>query len=283
MTTSRNNLLLVDGTLWVLTARIGLPVFDFDFEAFLPCSHPWKLPLGISAVARVGAFEDYESEYRRLEAEGIQLAHTPQQHFLCSQLPNWFPLIEDLTPRSKWYDQVPRADQIAADFGWPIFMKGVRQTSQHRKSLSIIEGPAMFEQAMQSYCQDPILKWQGIACREYIPLRQVGDPSNVDRIPSSFEFRTFWWKSILVGYGRYWWEENPYGMTGTEKVAALDLAQEAARRLAVPFLVIDIAQTAEGKWIVIECNDAQESGYAGALPLSIRQNILQIEKGHSLA
>ncbi len=140
----------------------------------------------------------------------------------------------------------------------------------------------MFEQAMQVYRFDPILQWQGIVCREYVSLRRAGEIAVEDRIPSSFEFRTFWWKGTLVGYGRYWWESEPYGMTAAEKAAALGIAQEAARRLAVPFLVVDIAQTTKGKWIVIECNDAQESGYAGALPLSVWQNVLQIEKVQSV-
>lgn len=32
------------------------------------------------------------------------------------------------------------------------------------------------------------------------------------------------------------------------------------------------------RWIVIECNDAQESGYAGASAIGIWQNILTIER-----
>jgi hypothetical protein len=46
----------------------------------------------------------------------------------------------------------------------------------------------------------------------------------------------------------------------------------------VPFLVIDIAQTAEGEWIVIECNDAQESGYGGVERLALWQEVFEIEE-----
>jgi len=42
----------------------------------------------------------------------------------------------------------------------------------------------------------------------------------------------------------------------------------------VPFLVVDVAITAKGRWIVIECNDAQESGYAGVSPLALWTSIL---------
>ena len=132
---------------------------------------------------------------------------------------------------------------------------------------------------MRAYRHDPILQWQGIVCREYVPLRPVGDAKH-NRIPSSFEFRTFWWKGELVGCGRYWWEERPYDMSPAERTAAISVAAEVAHRVGVPFLVVDIAQTVDGRWIVIECNDAQESGYAGAAPIGIWQNIVAIEKRH---
>ena len=46
----------------------------------------------------------------------------------------------------------------------------------------------------------------------------------------------------------------------------------------VPFLVVDLAMTATGRWIVIECNDGQESGYAGVSPIGLWQTILKTEE-----
>lgn len=57
----------------------------------------------------------------------------------------------------------------------------------------------------------------------------------------------------------------------------LALAGEAARRLRVPFLVVDIAQREDGRWLIVECNDAQESGYAGTSPLGLWQRVAQLE------
>jgi hypothetical protein len=37
--------------------------------------------------------------------------------------------------------------------------------------------------------------------------------------------------------------------------------------------------TADGNWIVIECNDGQESGYAGVLPLAMWAKMIAIEGG----
>ena len=46
----------------------------------------------------------------------------------------------------------------------------------------------------------------------------------------------------------------------------------------LPFIVIDIAQKADGNWVIIECNDGQESGYASVSPIALWQEIIDIEK-----
>jgi ATP-grasp domain, R2K clade family 3 len=121
-----------------------------------------------------------------------------------------------------------------------------------------------------------------VVCREYVPLRIVEALAG-DRLPSAFEFRTFWWKGKCVGCGRYWWDGKAYELMEEEAEAGLAVAREAARRLTVPFLVIDIAQRADGGWLVVECNDGQESGYGGIEPLSLWQRIIVIEDGCSPA
>jgi hypothetical protein len=53
--------------------------------------------------------------------------------------------------------------------------------------------------------------------------------------------------------------------------------EQAVVALRWNFVVIDLAQTITGKWIVIECNDGMESGYAGASPFAIWQAIIDQE------
>jgi len=163
-----------------------------------------------------------------------------------------------------------------AGLGWPLFVKVTRQTSHHRRSLSVIDGPEQFRRAMEAYGKDPVLRHQGVACREYVRLRLVED-ADPGRLPSAFEFRTFWWRGELAGWGRYWWEGRPYRVTGREEAACLGVAGEAARRVGVPFLVVDGAQAEDGRWLVIECNDGQESGYP-AFSVALWQRVIDIER-----
>lgn len=83
----------------------------------------------------------------------------------------------------------------------------------------------------------------------------------------------------LAGYGPYWFEGLRYRATEEEREVGLSVPREAASRLDVAFLVVDIALALDGRWIVIECNDGQESGYAGVSPLGLWQAILTSEGG----
>lgn len=272
-----SDLLLVEDTVWVLTAPVGLSIYDFNFDLFLNCRRPWQRPRLVEAVARIGAVDDYLGTFGSLLRDGVRLIHTPEEHERCSLLPHWYPLLEGLTPKSLWFHGLPDVKQIESELGWPIFTKGVRQTSGHRRKLSIIDGPESMKRALAAYAEDPVLRWQDIACRKFVPLRPVAFDTG-DKLPASFEFRTWWCRGKLAGLGRYWWEGPHYSMTEAESGEALSLAEEVARRINVRFLVVDVAQTATGEWIVIECNDAQEGGYPGIAPVVLWRKILEIER-----
>ncbi|HVI04360.1 MAG TPA: ATP-grasp domain-containing protein [Enhygromyxa sp.] len=269
-----DDLFEIGGALWLWTRPVGQSVYDFDFERMLGVRRPYDRPAPIEVVARIGAFDDYAHTHAELLASGLRLINSPDEHARASLLPRWYPLLADLTPESLVFTERPDPQLIGETLGWPIFMKGVRQTSRHRRALSIIHGPDDLERALDQYARDPMLSWQEIVCRRFEALRPVDDP-NPERIPSSFEFRSFWWRGRLVGFGRYWWYGIDYAPTATEREAALAIASEAARRVAVPFLVVDVAQRRDGSWIVIECNDAQESGYAGVSPLALWRAVLE--------
>jgi hypothetical protein len=88
------------------------------------------------------------------------------------------------------------------------------------------------------------------------------------------EFRSFWWQGNCVGVGPYWWQVPPY--QAPDLVERMALAGCAAQALAVPFLVVDFAKTVRGDCIVIESNDAQESGFAGIAPRMLWQRVLAL-------
>lgn len=108
----RLNLFLVNDLLWMVTKPTGKAIYDFQLEHFFRCEHKWQLPSSILAVARVGARHDYAAFYEAMEQSGVRLIHSPSEHDRCSELPHWYPLIADLTPRSRWFSAMPDLEVV---------------------------------------------------------------------------------------------------------------------------------------------------------------------------
>lgn len=83
------DIFLLEDVVWVAAAKIDLPKYDFAFETFLACRHPYQRPENIQAVGRFGVTDGYDDLYRSLKAEDISLVHTPEQHLLASELTHW--------------------------------------------------------------------------------------------------------------------------------------------------------------------------------------------------
>ena len=118
------------------------------------------------------------------------------------------------------------------------------------------------------------MSWQKVAIREYVPLEIIDDTSFPDQVPVSREFRFFYFNGVCVGYGPYWYMGQSYQMNNWDIDAALELADWASKKMAAPFVAIDFAKTAAGDWIIIEVNDAQESGFVGLNPIALWNSII---------
>lgn len=269
-------LVKVEDCLWICEERIEVPGYDFAFHECFACSHPVFLECETTAVARMGAAKDYRKRYEQLLEWNVRLLHSPEEYDRTSYLPNWYPRIKDFTPKSLWYDHLPSIAEIESEFEWPVFLKGERQTSKHNRRLSIIENTAQYMEAMEAWRRDPILHWQRVVCRQYVNLRRVARDLGQE-MPKAFEFRTFWWRDSCVGAGPYWHSET-YSLNAEEKAGLLRVGTEVARRMNVTFLVIDLAMSDTGEWIVIECNDGQDSGYAGVNRFAMWSNVVRVLK-----
>lgn len=270
----------IERSVWIAEAKIQSPNYDFAFSQLMACSHSRYGHDEVTAVARFGAVVDYDTLYQDLLEHGVKLIHSPAQHQLCSELPQWYPLLEGLTPESWWFDKAPDAATAGDLAGWPLFIKGSRQTSRHQFKLSIIHNPKEYQAAVEAFAQDHMLFWQQVVIRRFERLRPIQADMG-QRIPASFEFRSFWWHGQLVGVGPYFAEFAKYQWTESEKTEAMSMAGEAARRVSLPFVVVDMAQCIDGRWIVIEINDAQESGYAGVPRLALWQKVVELERAGS--
>lgn len=265
------NIARIEDKLIVVSEEVGVSSYDFNFDLHFACSHPYRIEGEALCVLRVGPIADYTNEFNEKLSLGLRPVNSPTEHVRASELETWYPVISDLTPRTQVFESLPPAEEVEAQFGWPVFIKGSRQTSKHNPELSVIQSRLHYERAAQQYRSDPILHWQKPVVREFVSLLPVAG-SVPGKVRPSVEYRSFWWHGECVGWGHYWYQVAPYDCADAE--TGLAVARQAALRLQVPFLVVDFAKTSAGHWIVIECNDAQESGYAGASPHQLWRAVL---------
>lgn len=269
------SLFTVKDLIAVSTQETKVNLYDFEFRQYFETKALFsasKLPL----ILRVGAIADYAATYNTFNDLGLTLINSVAEHERASLLPQWYPLIKDFTARSKCYDTLPTAEAIMQDFELPVFIKGERQTNRHKRSLCIAETQAELEQILALWKDDSILSWQRLICRAFIQLEKIGD-SQGDQLQFSNEHRVFVWRNQVVAIGQYWVDAKAINLSEADYTQIKNLAEQVAERVDVPFLVVDIAKQAQGGWIVIELNDAQESGYAGVSKLKLWETILQLE------
>lgn len=271
-----NNIIHIRSAICISALTTHSPVYDFDFRNYFdatPVFNAVTQPL----ILRIGAISDYARLFHSLQESGLNLINNIEQHNIASLLPHWYPLIAPYTPRSKWYDQLPDVTTIMEDFTFPVFIKGERQTNRHQLSSSKAANKKELQNILDNWKNDPILNWQKLICREFIPLEKIGDALG-DKLQYSKEFRVFTWKNKVIEMGQYWADAPTALLTSAEQQEITILVEEVAQIVNVPFLVIDVAKVITGEWIVIELNDAQESGYAGVAPLKLWSKIIAGEE-----
>lgn len=261
------------GDIAVLNKRTGNDVYDFDFRNHFDCKSVVS-EIDSPVLLHIGAVEDYEGLEEMIESMGMKLLVHNAEHLRCSTIEKWYPAIKDRTPFTKIYDELPDVNELLKDFSFPVFIKGNRQTNRHNKSQCIIENAEAYENLKKVWKRDSILSWQKVAVREYVKLQTIDDTSYPEMVPISYEFRFFCFEGKCIAYGPYWYMGNKYAMSPEDEKVAVELSEWAAHKVATCFIAVDLAKTDNGEWIIIEVNDAQESGFVGVSPLPLWKNTI---------
>ena len=247
--------------------------YDFNFRNYFDCKSvvsETENPI----LLHIGAIEEYAGIEACLEEMGMKLLVHEAEHLRCSTIEKWYPSLKEKTPFTIIYDELPTVNRLLENFSFPVFVKGNRQTNRHRKAQCIIEDADAYERLRIEWEKDPVLHWQKVAVREYVPLLTIDEVSFPDQVPISYEFRFFYFEGKCMGYGPYWYMGHSYSILPEDISPAFELADWAAERLMVTFPAIDLAKTASGEWIIIEVNDAQESGFVGLNPIPLWKNTI---------
>lgn len=244
-----------------------------------------NIPNNSLVIPRYSLLPFHKELSEEVSLKNSVLINTPSMHEYVADLESWYEDLQELTPKS-WFrlEDVPNEG--------PFIVKGRTNSRKDRwKNLMYASNK---EEAINIACElmcDSLLGKQGIVVRKYEQL--VTFDEDLSGRPVTEEFRYFCLDGKILARGYYW-----SNFSDSLKDAGIypDFSEEADQLVLralekikgkIRFVVIDVAKTVEGKWIVIELNDGCMSGtsdvpltelydnlYKGLVDENILENIL---------
>jgi hypothetical protein len=216
------------------------------------------IPLVIPRYSALPYYHELETDIERL---GGRLINTLQQHLFAADLQNWYAVLRDLTPRT-WF----RAEEVPFDHTGPFVLKGATNSRKHKWSTHMFaKDRDAVGTVLLHLLDDPLIAPQGIYVREFEPFVDFG--LGLHGLPITQEYRFFCLDEDILAAGFYWSEHADLlldeGQAAVVRGVPLDFVKrEVLPRLKgrIRFVVVDVAKHIDGRWRVVELNDASMSG-----------------------
>ena len=206
-------------------------------------------------IGRYSMYPYYNEYAKDIHYTGAKLINSYNQHLYIADLQNYVSDLKELTPRT-WKDLSVLPDKTA------FVLKG--ETNSKKSSWQKNMFAANKEEAVKVHnrlVDDLLIGQQQIYTREYVPLFKYMD--GVNGMPVTKEFRFFVAYGEIVS-GDFYWQNYVDDLNFKPDVSEVPVSflQEVMKRVnnQCNFYTIDVAQTINGDWIVIELNEGQQSG-----------------------
>lgn len=224
-----------------------------------------QVPAGSLVVGRYACLPFYDELEQDLALLGSSMVNTFAQYRYVADFEYYEDLCDVTFPTWFRYEDVP----VSLRQG-PFVVKGrtnSRKFEWHTKMFA-----PDFKAAVRigsELATDGLLGTQGIVIRQFVPLQTF--ETSVTGTPITNEWRLFYYRGHRLTHGYYWGNIDDWSPVEAARPAfeaeGLPFADEVARRLVdkVPFVVIDVARTVDGRWMVVELNDGCQAGLNGVL------------------
>src|SRR5262249_23328362 len=205
----------------------------------------------------------YQRLYGALIARNIRLINDPDQYRHCHHLPECYPIIERLTPRSVCLSgelSIDRIMDVLTPFGdCPVIIKDFVTSRKHEWREACFIPSAADRQAVGRVVgrflelQGDDLN-EGLVFRQFVEFRPVGIHPR-SGLPLTEEYRIFWLDARPTLCSPYW-EGGQY----SQGYPPLGLFAEIAAAVRSRFFSMDVARRIDGVWLIVELGDGQVSG-----------------------
>lgn len=207
----------------------------------------------------------YSNLYETLLAKNIKLINDPAAYRHCHFFPESYAVIKDWTPQTVWLNTTGHPDfdqimQLLKVFGGrPIIVKDYVKSQKHSWADACFI-PSADSRRDVEWVVGKFLELQsedlneGLVFREYVELAPLTKHSK-SGMPLTKEFRIFFCYGKPLEVLPYW-DEGDYGFERPELADFLGLGKQVKSN----FFTMDVAKTADSRWIVIELGDGQVAG-----------------------
>lgn len=209
------------------------------------------------------------SQYQRFHAglcdRKLRLINSPEQYRHCHHLPESYLVIAGQTPHTVWLRaedgiSLESVRKALSAFGErAVIVKDYVKSQKHYwNEACYIPNAADSERAWKVVSRFLELQDEssvgGLAFREHVELASIGHHER-SGMPLGREFRSFWLDGKVVAVFPNWGKRDESG-----EYPAVEKFAEIASRVQSRFFAMDIAQLADGRWIIMELGDGQVSG-----------------------
>jgi hypothetical protein len=220
----------------------------------------FEQPITAVWVGVIPTVDRYQAIYDAALGKNILLVNSPEQHHTAMEFDHFYPLLEGITPKSIIIEDLNRLDEVLERLTFPMFVKGAVKSNKDGGIGSVIAKNANELRILaKKTLANPHRSRGKVIVREMVNFKPVAvDPNG---FPIGREYRAFLYRGEVLAYGFYWDEYTDLqDLTPEEKRACLKLVKEAAKRVNVPYLSVDVGQLISGEWAIIEVGDGQFSG-----------------------
>lgn len=227
------------------------------------------VPGGSLVVARYSCLPYYQELEEDLNYGGSRLINTYRMHRFVADAFQYSAVLGNATP-AVWTLQ----QAIAGSYEGPFVLKGETNSRKHLfRTHMYAEDKKALRVVYSRLLDDSLIGSQEIVIRPYVPLWSLGPP-DPNGLPFTHEVRVFALGATELARGFYWSESE---LRDPALAAAIPQSwlQAILNTISqhIRFYVVDVARTAAGDWIVIECNDGQQSGLSCIDPEELYKNL----------
>lgn len=215
--------------------------------ATLPTRATPEPAVWLGVVPSVGL---YRNVYDALLSRGYALVNTPDQHQRVFELDLAIPHLRELTARTITVRSVDECQDALATVPLPVFVKGsLASRKEAGWKACVAETEAELTTLVGDLLRDEPASRGRVVLRELLPLRT--ERVAAKDFPIAREYRCFVYRGEILSYGFYWLYVTLFpALTPAEEQAMRAIVLEAARRLEVPFVSLDVAQKQDGSFVI---------------------------------